>query len=323
MTALTETLGIRYPIVSAPMGGSAGGALAAEVSEAGGLGMIGAGFGEQPWLGRELDIVRSGTTRPWGVGFLTWGLTPDALDRALAAGPAVVMLAFGDPTPYVEAIRAAGARLFLQVTDRAEAAQALDLGADVVVAQGSDAGGHTGQNAVGTLSFVPQVVDLAAGRGAPVLAAGGIADGRGVAAALVLGAAGALIGTRFLASHEALVPAELSKALVDGHGADTERNRILDIARGSSWPARYPARTLPNAFLDVWRGREDELAADVAARAAYRAALDRGDVDAALVWAGQALDLVTAIEPAGELVARLAAETEQAFARLGFGRQAG
>ena len=154
-----------------------------------------------------------------------------------------------------------------------------------------------------------------------MLAAGGIADGRGVAAALVLGAAGALIGTRFLASHEALVPAELSKALVDGRGADTERNRILDIARGSDWPARYPARTLRNAFLDAWRGREEELAADDAARASYRAALDRGDVDAALIWAGQALDLITTIEPAGELVARLAAETERALS--GFGRPNG
>lgn len=319
MTALTEALGIRYPIVSAPMGGSAGGALAAAVSEAGGLGLIGAGSGVEPWLSRELDVVRSATRRPWGVGFLTWALTPEVLDRALAAGAEVVMLAFGDPSPYVEAIRMAGARLFLQVTDRAEAAQALDLGTDVVVAQGSDAGGHSGQHAVGTLSFVPQIVDLAGST--PVLAAGGIADGRGVAAALVLGAAGALIGTRFLASHEALVPAELSKALVDGHGADTERSRILDIARGSRWPARYPARTLTNPFLDEWRDREDELTADDVAQAAYREAYDRGDLDAVPVWAGQALDLITAIEPAGELVARLAAETERALS--GFGQRAG
>lgn len=316
-TALTRMLPIRYPIVSAPMGGSAGGALAAAVSEAGGLGLIGAGDGADPWLSRELDIVRNGTGRPWGVGFLTWALTPEVLDRALAAQPHVVMLSFGDPVPYVEAIRATDARLILQVTDLGEARQALDLAADVVVAQGSDAGGHCGCDAVGTLSFVPAVVDLAGST--PVLAAGGIADGRGVAAALVLGAAGALVGTRFLASHEALVPPELSKALVDGHGADTERNRVLDIGRGSAWPAKYPARTLVNPFLEEWRGRDDELAADDEAQAAYQAAIERGDADAVPIWAGQALDLITAIEPAGELLARLATETEQAFTRAGFG----
>lgn len=309
-TAFTRALSIRYPIVSAPMGGSAGGELAAAVSNAGGLGLIGAGR-DEGWLARELSVVGQRTDRPWGVGFLTWALTPAALDTALGHQPAAVMLAFGDPAPFVERVRDAGATLLFQVTDLDEARQALDLGADVVVAQGSDAGGHSGRHAVGTLSFVPQVVDLAGAT--PVLAAGGIADGRGLAAALVLGAAGALIGTRFQASHEALVPAELSKALIDGHGADTERTRVLDIARGAPWPERYPGRALPNAFLDTWRGRERELADNAAVLAAYRDALHRNDIDAMPVWAGQALDLVTSIEPASELVAALAAQAEAAM----------
>jgi nitronate monooxygenase len=309
-TAFTRALSIRYPIVSAPMGESAGGSLAAAVSAAGGLGLIGAGR-DEGWLARELSIVRERTDRPWGVGFLTWALTPTTLDAALGHQPAAVMLSFGDPTPFVERVGEAGATLLVQVTDLDEARQALDLGADVIVAQGSDAGGHSGRHAVGTLSFVPQVVDLAGPT--PVLAAGGITDGRGLAAALVLGAAGALVGTRFQASHEALVPPELSKALVDGHGADTERSRVLDIARGAPWPERYPGRALTNAFLDTWRGRERQLAEDAAAQAAYRDAVDRGDISTMPVWAGQALDLVTSIEPAGELVAALAAQAEAAI----------
>lgn len=135
--------------------------------------------------------------------------------------------------------------MIIQVTDLDEAQRAVDVGADLIVAQGSEAGGHGGRRA--TLPFVPIVVDLA--EPTPVLAAGGIADGR-VAAVLALGAAGALIGTRFQASHEALVPAEITKAIIDGSGADTERTLVLDLARGSGWPAKYTARVLRNAFVD-------------------------------------------------------------------------
>lgn len=309
-TAFTRLVGVEHPVVSAPMARSAGGALAAAVSDAGGLGLIGAGLSDRDWVIRELDIVTARTARPWGVGFLTWALTADALDIALTYSPAVVMLGFGDAAPFIGAIRDAGARLVLQVTDLDEARDAVDRHADVIVAQGSDAGGHSGQGAVGTMSFVPAVVDLVAPT--PVLAAGGIADGRGLAAALALGAAGALIGTRFQTSHEALVPAEISKALLDGRGADTERSRVLDIARGSAWPAKYPGRALTNAFLDEWRDRPDELAADEATVAAVR----RGDIDAAPVWAGQALDLITSIEPAAELVAAIVAQAENVIRQL-------
>lgn len=157
-----------------------------------------------------------------------------------------MMFSFGDPGPFAERVRSAGIMLIVQVTDLDEAQRALDVCADVIVAQGSEAGGHGGRRA--TLPLVPAVVDLVAPT--PVLAARGIADGRGVAAALVLGAAGALIGTRFQASKEALVPAEVAKALIAGRGSDTERSRVLDIARGAGWPARYTARMLRNAFLD-------------------------------------------------------------------------
>src|SRR5262245_457813 len=294
------------------MGFSAGGALAAAVSNGGGLGLVGAGPGDRAWMDRELALVTERTDRAWGVGFLSWCAHPKAVEHALAFGPHAVMLSFGDHRPLAEPVLAAGVPLIVQVTDIDEATQALDLGARVLVAQGAEAGGHGGRRA--TLPFVPVVVDLAGAT--PVLAAGGIADGRGLGAALVLGAAGALLGSRFQASAEALVAPEIAKAIVGGHGGDTERSRILDIAHDWRWPERYSARTLRNAFLDEWRGREAELAADEDAKAAYKAAADRGDLDAVPVWAGEAIDLITDLPPATDLVALIAAEAEEALARV-------
>lgn len=312
-TAFTDLFGLAHPIALAPMGGSAGGALAAAVSNGGGLGLVGGGRGDPEWLDRELSVVVEGTEGPWGVGFLSWSATPDVVEVALRYRPDAVMLSFGDPRPPAEPVLAAGARLIVQVTDLEEAAQAVDIGADVIVAQGSEAGGHGGGRA--TLPFVPIVVDLAGAT--PVLAAGGIADGRGIAAALALGADGALMGTRFQVTSEALVDPRAVKAIIEGTGENTERSRVLDIARGAPWPARYPARTLRNTFLDRWRGREDELEADKGARASYREATDRGDLDAVPVWASQAIDLITDVMPAANLVALLAAEAEQALVRAG------
>jgi nitronate monooxygenase len=308
-TAFTERFAVERPIALAPMGGVAGGALAAAVSNGGGLGLVGGGRGDWPRLERELTAVVEGTAKPWGVGFLSWSVGASVVVRALEYGPHAVMLSFGDPRPLAEPVLDAGVPLIVQVTDLDEATQALDVGAHVLVAQGTEAGGHGGRR--GTLPFVPVVADLAAPT--PVLAAGGIADGRGLAAALVLGAAGALIGTRFEATTEALVAAEMAKAIIDGRGEDTERSRVLDIARGAPWPERYTARTLRNAFLDRWRGREADLEADEAARADYRRAADRGDLAVVPVWAGEAVDLITELTPAADLVARIAAEAEEAL----------
>lgn len=317
-TAFTKLLGIRHPIALAPMGGSAGGALAAAVSRGGGLGMLGAGQGDREWLARELPIVvesaeRTGT--PWGAGFLAWGADADAVDRVLAHGPRAVMLSFGDPSPFAERVRAAGAALIVQVTDLDEARQAVDAGADVIVAQGTESGGHGARKGRSTLPFVPVVVDLAAP--IPVLAAGGIADGRGVAAALALGAAGALIGTRFQSTAEALVDPSVTQAIVEGRGEDTERNRVLDIARDSPWPSRYTARTLGHPFLDRWRDRESELVTDPEARRSYREAMARGDIPPLPIWAGEAVDLIHDVPSATDLVATLADQAETALARAG------
>jgi nitronate monooxygenase len=313
-TRFTRLLGLHHPIVLAPMGGSAGGALAAAVSRGGGLGMLGAADGNPDWLAREVPIAAAGTDRPWGIGFLTWMLDGDAVvGRALEHRPAAVMLSFGDPAPYAQLVRDAGAVLIVQVTDLDEARQALDLGADVIVAQGTEAGGHGARRGRSTLPFVPVVVDLAGT--VPVLAAGGIADGRGVAAALALGADGAVIGTRFQATAETLADPSVVKAIVEGRGEDTERSRVLDIARGSRWPSRYAARTLPHPYLEQWRGRETELAADAQARREYQDDVASGAITPLPVWAGEAVDLVTDLPSAADLVPALATQAQEALIR--------
>jgi nitronate monooxygenase len=159
-TAFTRLFSVSHPIALAPMGGSAGGALAAAVSNGGGLGLIGSGDGDQDWLGREVAIAVERTARPWGIGFLTWMIDLAAIDRAMAYRPAAVMLSFGDPAPYVDPIRAGDAAVIVQVTDLDEARRAVEVGADVVVAQGTESGGHGGQRGMSTLPFVPLVTQL-------------------------------------------------------------------------------------------------------------------------------------------------------------------
>jgi len=311
-TPFTEMFDLQHPIALAPMGLSAGGALASAVAGAGGLGLVGAASGDPAWLDRELAIVAGSTEGAWGVGFLTWAITARAVEHALSYRPRAIMLSFGDPAPYTELVRGAGAALIIQVTDLEEARQALDAGADVIVAQGTEAGGHGGEHGRSTMSFVPVIADLAAP--VPVLAAGGIADGRGIAAALCLGAAGALIGTRFFATPEILADPAVTKAIVDGYGEDTTRNRVADLLRGSPWPPQFPGRALRDPFLDQWEGREEELAADPGAQQAYRDAIARGELPPTPVWCSQAIDLITGLVPAADLVGLLAAQAAEALA---------
>ncbi len=313
-TAFTDLFSIEHPIALAPMGGYAGGELAAAVSEGGGLGLVGGGRGHQDWLDRELAIVSDRTTKPWGVGFLSWAIDVDAVEQALSRHPSAVMLSFGDPRPFVRPVREAGVPLIIQVTDLDEARQAVDLDADVIVAQGAEAGGHGGSPGRSTFSFVPVVADLAAPT--PVLAAGGIADGRGLAAALALGAAGALIGTRFQATVETLADTSVTKAIIEGSGEDTERSTVLDIARGVPWPSRYPARAIRHPFVERWHGREAQLAVDDDAQRAYQRGIGSGELPALPIWASDAIDLITDVRSATDLVGDLAAEAAATLARL-------
>jgi len=304
-TALTRTLAIRHPLVQAPMAYVAGGELAAAVSEAGGLGLIGGGYGEPEWMAAQLAAARG---VPVGVGFITWRLDADrtALDLALAARPRAVLFSFGDFTPYVDAVRARGAQVLAQVQSVAQARAAAAAGADVLIAQGCEAGGHAGSRA--TLALVPAVVDAV--DPVPVVAAGGIADGRGIAAALMLGAAGAMLGTRFYASREALAHARAKQALVDASGDDTVRGAVFDRLRERMWPPGYSLRTLANELTRRYPGDASALDADMAAvRAAYNQAVEDGDLRRAAVIVGEVSDLVRDLPSAAELVARLIEET--------------
>jgi nitronate monooxygenase len=317
-TKLTEKLGIRYPILQAPMGGSAGGALAAAVSAAGGLGLIGAGRGQVLGAeGLDREFAAAGNQRV-GCGFITWGLAerPELLDVALAHAPVAMMLSFGDAAPFIPRIKRAGIPVICQVQTLAMARQVLQEGADIIIAQGGEAGGH-GSTRRGTLALVPAVVDLVAASATDtlVVAAGGIADGRGLAAALMLGASGVLIGTRFYASDECAGAPGAKARLAAGSGDDTMRTRIFDIANDAPWPAEFSGRVLANRFSSVWHGREEELENAAVVKARYAEASQEGDFDIAVVWGGEAVDLIHAVEPAGAILSRIVAEAEAAVAR--------
>ncbi len=315
-TAMTRLLGIDHPVLLAPMGGVSGGALAGAVSAAGGLGLIGAGYadpalgwGSDDWISAEFDKAGN---RAVGIGFITWALDkrPGALDAALERRPAAVMLSFGDIAPYAEKIRDSGAALICQVQTLQDAKDVAARGADIVVAQGTEAGGHGADRA--TLPLVPAVADAVAP--VPVAAAGGIADGRGLAAALMLGAEGVLVGTRFWATQEALGHPN-QKALIERTGGDdTLRTKVFDTARGLTWPEPYTGRAICNAFTDEWHGRDDALRAEgQPMRERFFAAQRSGDTGTAVTFAGEGLDLIADRPAAGALVERMVADAVDAI----------
>lgn len=310
-TALTELLDIEHPIMLAPMGSAAGGRLAAAVSHAGGLGLIGSGYADSETIKREL--AAAGNARV-GVGFIQWALDdkPEALDVALAANPPAVMLSFGDPSRHADAIKASGSRLICQVQSLAGARQAAKAGADIIIAQGRDSGGHSG-TVRGTMGLVPAVVDAVAP--IPVVAAGGIADGRGLAAALALGASGVLMGTRFTASQESLWQDALKQGAVDASGDNTEQTRVFDLVRGAKWPAHFPGRVVKNAFFARWNGREAELASTWQQEEQHYLDAPSGDLATRVLWTGEGVDLVNDIPPAAVIIERIIDEAITALRR--------
>lgn len=298
------------------MDGVAGGELAAAVSAAGGLGMIGGGYGDEAWLTRQFALAESSHV---GCGFITWSLAaqPRLLDVALGYRPVAVMLSFGDPAPFADPIKETGAWLLCQVQNREQAERALQVGADVLVAQGSEAGGH-GYGQRTTMTFVPEVVDLIAvgGYDTPVLAAGGIADGRGLAAALMLGAAGAVVGTRFYVVTEALSTPQARDRVVAASGDQTCRTTIYDLVRGYAWPEGHTMNVLHNEFIARWHGAELDLRDHMDTVAGqYRHAVADRDYTIANVTAGQAAGLIASSAPAADLVASIAEEAAIATGR--------
>lgn len=295
-----NVLGVEKPIVLAPMGTVAGGALAAAVSEAGGLGLIGGGYGDARWLREQFRLA--GGSRV-GVGFITWSLarTPQLLDLALEQRPAAVMLSFGDPMPFADKIRRAGAKLLLQVQDLATAREALAAKPDALIAQGTEAGGHGGQRAL--FALLPAIRSLTK---IPLLAAGGIADRRGFDAARALGADGVLVGTRFMASEESLAANAAKQRIIEADGDATMRTTVFDIVRGYDWPGQLTGRALKNRFSDRWHGREAELLGNLREeKSRYAAAAEKRDFDTAVIFAGEAVDLIDSVLPAREIVRRI------------------
>ncbi len=312
-TRLNEMLDIEHPIISAPMAFAAGGRLAATITSAGGLGLIGGGYGDAEWLEREFAEARNARV---GCGFITWSLAkrPQLLDLVLAHAPVAIMLSFGSPMLFARPIKDAGAKLICQIQCMDRAREAVSAGADIVVAQGAEAGGHGLTRA--TLTLVPEVADYLA-KAAPatiLVAAGGIADGRGLAAALMLGADGVLIGSRFWASSEALVNPTFQKRASAADGDSTIRTTVVDVARKIAWPNSFTARVIKTRFVEDWHGRETELAnPEVVDREMQRyvSAMQSGDPDNTGVWVGEATGIIKEVRPAGDLLQEMVRDAER------------
>jgi nitronate monooxygenase len=305
-TRFTEMFGLDHPVMSAPMAQHSGGTLAAAVSAAGGLGSFG---GVQPekgpeWIRSEIATIRASTDRPFAVGFITQfiPLVAPLFEATLAEQPAAVTLSFTDPGPWIGPCKDAGAKVICQVQTFEGAELAMAGGADVLVAQGTEAGGHTGMMSL--LPFLAGVVERYPG--VPVLAAGGISNGRALAAALTAGADGAWLGTVFLATPEAVEVDEIHKQMiVDSDGEDTVFTRAYDIAYGASWPAPIGGRVRRDSFTDEWSEREAELRQKTAESAASTAP------ETSARYYGQSARFVTGIRPAAEVVRSLSEEAER------------
>jgi nitronate monooxygenase len=309
-TPLTRWFDLSTPVIGAPMAGVSGGAMARAVSEAGGLGMIGISGTHRSEFVAEQCAIPAEAEVPFGVGLMIWVLEtrPDLFEATIAAQPSLVSVSFGDPAPYVQPLHDAGIAVCAQVNTTADASRAIDAGVDVLVAQGTEAGGHTGQR-----SLLPLLQEVLTLTDRPVVAAGGIATGRAMAAALVAGAAGVWIGTPLLSCPEGLNSPAARERVRAATGDETVHTRAFDVAEGFAWPERWPGRALVNDFSRTWHGREDELLQDAAARQSVIDARRNGDPANAPVYAGESVGLVTTERSAVDVVRELDAEAEKAL----------
>jgi nitronate monooxygenase len=300
-TRFTELFGLEHPVMSAPMAMHSGGTLAAAVSAAGGMGSFGGIHAtEGPgWVGEQAALVRDRTDRPFAIGFITPFLVFSAshFEAALEARPDAIALSFADPGEWARRVKDAGIRLICQAQTFDDAELAVTAGADVLVAQGTEAGGHTG-----TMSLLPLLAGIAERYPeVTLLAAGGIASGRTLAAALLAGADGAWLGTAFVAAHEAVeVGDDYKAAIVASDGGDTVFTRAYDIASGAPWPSAIGARVRRDAFTEEWAEREADLRQ-------HRDSITPGSP----VYFGQSARFIDAIRPAGDVVRLVSAEAER------------
>jgi nitronate monooxygenase len=311
-TALTDLLHLRAPIVNAPMTPAAGGELARAVGDGGGFGMLGFDEDEsEDDIRAQIAILLRDGERAFGIGLAAWVIErrPQLLDIAIGARPKLISISFGDPTQHIAAIKSAGIIASAMVQSRAWARTALDAGADILVAQGTEAGGHTGN--VGTLPLLQIVLDMT---DKPVLAAGGIATGRGIAAALAAGAAGAWIGTPFLVARESRSPKSAQERVLASDETQTIKTHVYDRLQEKPWPDEFGGRALRNPFAETWDGREDELMRTPEAVAQFKEAKASRDYTRAHIYAGQSVGLVDKVEGAADIVTRLANDAVQRLA---------
>ena len=314
-TRFCDLFDVEIPVLQAPIWPAASPELVAAVAQAGAVGSLAAIFTPADDLRRQIARVRELTDRPFVVNHVVPNLDEDALEATLDAGPAAVSFALGDAGDLVDRVHAAGSKVIQQVHTVAQARQAAQLGVDVVIAQGSEAGGQGMALGPSAMTLAPQVVDAVAP--IPVLVAGGVADGRGLAAALVLGAAGVNVGTRFLASDEAGVDEAWKRRVVD---VESE-----DAVRFEPWTAIMPPgpgsfdvvpRVIRTPFIDEWRRRAPDVAGQAEElRGQIMGALRAGRAHELTPFAGQTAGLVHEVRPAGEVVRAMAAEAEEALAR--------
>ena len=309
-TAFTELFGIDHPIALAGMAGGTSPGLAAAVSKAGGLGIHGVSDADADAIRQAADAIRKATDKPFGLNLLLHGADDDQIRAVLEVRPAVLSTAWPRDDQDLRAIFAGahenGIKVMHMVPEVADAARAAEAGADVIVAQGTDGGGHIGL--VGTAVIVPAVareVDPI-----PVLGAGGIADGRGLAAMLAFGAAGVLVGTRFLATTESPVHDALKRAIVASDGTDTIVTDVGDVMMGGDWPGAM-ARVARNRLIERWLGRPNEVRRrreELVGR--MRDERRKGNIDEAIVYWGQSAALIDEIVPAGQVVEEMARDAE-------------
>ncbi len=314
-TPVCDLLDIEHPIALGGMGSATSPALVAAVSRAGGLGALGCHYLTPEQIQERAAGIRRETNKPFGLNFLLFDTREDSLEAALEPRPAVMQFAWARPEQdlkhYFDRAHRAGCKVTHMAGAVPEAVRAAKAGADVIIAQGTEGGGHVGFMA--SMPLIPMVVDAVAP--IPVLAAGGFADGRGLVAALALGAQGILLGTRFLATVESPLHPNFKQAIVDSDGHDTQLSEIPDIAAGQVWPGAM-SRSRRNRFIERWAGREWALRQNRAeALARLRAAREAGDVDEGPLSMGQDAGLIRDIPAAGEIVRRIAHEAEEILAR--------
>jgi len=307
-TKLTKLLGLEHPILNAPMAPQAGGALAAAVSRAGAFGMLGFDYGETAEsLAEQVALVRAEVAGQFGIGLTNWVVErrPELTELALSANPKLVSFSFGDPKPFVARFHDAGILVAAQVQSKAWMTSALAAGVDIIVAQGTEAGGHTGS--VGTLPMLQIALEMAGDL--PVVAAGGIATGRGLAAVLAAGASGAWVGTPFLLAREARTNDAAQQRLIESDETQTVLTSVFDRVQNLPWPDEFRGRALRNAFTERWDAHEDEISDT--ARASFQVARKAHDYSVAHLYAGQSVGLARRVESAVEIVHRISGEAAE------------